>query len=440
MTKPEKPPEPSMEDILASIRKIIADDPVKADGGTDGAASHPPGANGFANNRPPAPKPGASAIALNSPARNEIDSLLDDAVDDPPLARSPSSPLPSGGPLSGPPGQRPASSDAKRATASPAGAPAPTPPRPGTLPELKPSIDRPNAVAAGGDRPAFPSLGGSLAARLSPAGPGPTGRAADLSRSTLPPAFEELLAQRASSPDATGTAPVGKDGPSPDLGAFIPGQPSPLASGPAPAGAPIAAKNAGPGMAPPSPRRPGERNGESSAAASPTVDPPKPPDDLKTQAARSPAVPTPAAPPPAQAAKAAAASVPPSGAGRPASSPAPDRNDAGPQHPNELRPRETPVGAAATVPADKSGPSAPRPPAAPATASGPTSVPPSATAPSPEATAQPLVSAAQAKTLEDTLSEVLRPVVRQWVIDNMPRIVQEVAQQEVAKLPKPDTE
>jgi len=55
-----------------------------------------------------------------------------------------------------------------------------------------------------------------------------------------------------------------------------------------------------------------------------------------------------------------------------------------------------------------------------------------------ETLAQPFVTAAQVKTLEDTLSEVLRPVVRQWVIENMPRIVQEVAQQEVAKLPKPE--
>ena len=61
-----------------------------------------------------------------------------------------------------------------------------------------------------------------------------------------------------------------------------------------------------------------------------------------------------------------------------------------------------------------------------------------AVAPAPAGVPQPVVSAAQVKTLEDTLAEIVRPVVRQWVIDNMPRIVEEVAKQEVAKLPKPD--
>jgi cell pole-organizing protein PopZ len=52
----------------------------------------------------------------------------------------------------------------------------------------------------------------------------------------------------------------------------------------------------------------------------------------------------------------------------------------------------------------------------------------------------PPAVAGAVRTLEDTLAEVLRPVVRQWVVENMPRIVEEVAKQEVAKLPKPPTE
>lgn len=445
MTKPEKLPEPSMEDILASIRKIIADDPVKADGGKEDAASHHTGANGVSNSRSPAPKAGASGITLSPPASNEIDSLLDDAVDDPPLARptAASSTPPSGGPFASTAGQRSNALDVKKPPATPpaAGATAAQAARPGALPELKPSIDRPKADGAAGDRPAFPSLGGSLAARLSPAGPGPTGRAADLSRSTLPPALEELLAQRASSPDAIGGAPTGTEGPPLDLGAFIPGQPG--VSGSAPTGS----KAPGPGTAAaaPSQRRPGERNGEISPAVPAGAPVPKPSNDVKSQPpGLNPATsaPAPAAGPPPQTLKAAVPSGSAPAAVRP--SPPTDRSTAGPQHPSDLKSRDVSVGATA-MPADKSGPAVPRSSAIPPTAtsaSGTTPAPaaPSTAAPPPAPTPQPVVGAAQAKTLEDTLSEVLRPVVRQWVIENMPRIVQEVAKQEVAKLPKPDAD
>ncbi len=77
MTQPAKVQEPSMEEILASIRRIIADDESKAP--ADKAAAGPappatPAVNGSGAAVPPAAKPSADTAATNS--QDDIDALM----------------------------------------------------------------------------------------------------------------------------------------------------------------------------------------------------------------------------------------------------------------------------------------------------------------------------------------------------------------------------
>jgi len=70
MTQPAKVQEPSMEEILASIRRIIADDEAKPPPGADkpAAAAPPPAAPA----KPEKPAPAASAPAAKPPVMNDI--------------------------------------------------------------------------------------------------------------------------------------------------------------------------------------------------------------------------------------------------------------------------------------------------------------------------------------------------------------------------------
>ena len=65
MTQPAKVQEPSMEEILASIRRIIADDEAKPPAAEKAAA--PPAAPPKAEKPAPAPKPVASEAPLPKP-------------------------------------------------------------------------------------------------------------------------------------------------------------------------------------------------------------------------------------------------------------------------------------------------------------------------------------------------------------------------------------
>lgn len=96
MQKPDKTPEPSMEEILASIRKIIAEEPIGSRPGPDPEPRGPALAT-------PSPLPGAAKPSDPSektnhspPSRNErgsggppfnMDDALADLMDDPPLPR-----------------------------------------------------------------------------------------------------------------------------------------------------------------------------------------------------------------------------------------------------------------------------------------------------------------------------------------------------------------
>ena len=45
----------------------------------------------------------------------------------------------------------------------------------------------------------------------------------------------------------------------------------------------------------------------------------------------------------------------------------------------------------------------------------------------------PAADAAQARTLEQVIGELLEPVIRQWLETNLPRMVEEVVREEVAR-------
>src|SRR3954468_11867193 len=104
MTQPAKVQEPSMEEILASIRRIIADDEAKPP-----AADKTPAAPVPAKTEKPE-KPAAPAAAVKAPAANEVQ---------PPATRAPPAAAP-----------RPAPPPAKPAPAAAVAPPAPAAPPP----------------------------------------------------------------------------------------------------------------------------------------------------------------------------------------------------------------------------------------------------------------------------------------------------------------------
>lgn len=73
------PSDPSMDDILASIRKIISDDEARAQVGSQQSTGAPPGPSGRPPVVPPAPRP---APALSSSSRDDV-LLLTDLVEEP---------------------------------------------------------------------------------------------------------------------------------------------------------------------------------------------------------------------------------------------------------------------------------------------------------------------------------------------------------------------
>ncbi len=76
---------------------------------------------------------------------------------------------------------------------------------------------------------------------------------------------------------------------------------------------------------------------------------------------------------------------------------------------------------------------APAPVATPVPAAAPAAVPVS----QPVATAAPAAPAG-VQTLEDTVARLLRPMLRQWLDDNMPRIVEKAFKEELAaQAPRP---
>src|SRR5579871_1782846 len=95
MTQPAKVQEPSMEEILASIRRIIADDEAKPP-----AAEKPPVAVAPA---PPPPKPAAAAPAPSPPLKSPAMSDIPPSKSPPPAAAKPAPPAPPPAPAPPPP-------------------------------------------------------------------------------------------------------------------------------------------------------------------------------------------------------------------------------------------------------------------------------------------------------------------------------------------------
>jgi cell pole-organizing protein PopZ len=247
----------------------------------------------------------------------------------------------------------------------------------------------------------FPSLGGALGSRgPATASEGQPGKRIDpLVRSSLPPAFEEIVAQRGQATSPGHARPIDLSAPS--------SLPSPLhGAEPSKQNAKTAASHA-----PASVPAPEARNGETHGVLPAGAAVPGGKARLKEP----------------DAAPAHSPASPSSVADKVSPKPAP------------VAAEETPVGPAVST-HEAAGPAAPASPKAgfeDIAVRAVSDAMKSAVA-TPTETTPPL--SGTVRTLEDTLAEVLRPVVRQWVIENMPRIVEEVAKQEVAKLPKPTDE
>ena len=102
MSQAAKAQEPSMEEILASIRRIIADDdvskpakaPEQASPPKPAAAATPPAATSSKPAAPPAPSKAAPSPAAAANSQDEIDAMLAE-LDAPPKAAGRSGPMPS---------------------------------------------------------------------------------------------------------------------------------------------------------------------------------------------------------------------------------------------------------------------------------------------------------------------------------------------------------
>ena len=190
--------------------------------------------------------------------------------------------------------------------------------------------------------------------------------------------------------------------------------PAPAAPAPAPA-QPIAAAPAAAKPTPPAVTAPGPAATSAPQATAPAPTPPG------ATPAAAPAKPTAASAPTAPA-PAAQPGAPAPAAAKPAAPPAPA------PAPNATAPAATAPAAGQAGPAAQSASATTAPaPGVPASASA---TEPPGTAAAPPAVAAPL---GDVRTLEDTVVELLRPMLRKWLDDNMPRIVEKALRVEIAR-------
>ncbi|MEW5963791.1 MAG: DUF2497 domain-containing protein [Pseudomonadota bacterium] len=525
MTRPVAAVEPTMEDILASIRKIIAEEPAAVPASASGGGPLGVSPASVA----PAPAPRAAPASLSAPERSSEPARTSQEQPHKPggsalfgrlseALRGPSATAPAGAPaavpragvagidddladmLVDPAPRSPASLPLRDAAAtrgtglplptgrreSPLGGPlvsAPPPP-PG---RIEPSLGAFPAQAGrdSGSRPA--DLGTFVPAR--PDAPRPADPAGA-------PPFGRRINESAPPPDVV--PPPQAPRPLPEVIAAMPAPaaaspaPAPAASPPAPATEKAAAVTAGPvATAAPMPETrmaqagaPAAHAAATAIAATPAAPPATPSADQETTtdpdttAAAASALSMLAKGLKASSAAMGAATEPPAseaGTSEPEDQPAAPRSSvsaSGAAGPAASGPATEP-----TVPRDASAmrseapaaaPSSPakptagevvgeataasQPPAAPAAAAAAPEVsapivaeparrdePPAAPASAPPS-AISLVTAAAAgdvRTLEDTVAELLRPMLRQWLDDNMPRIVEKALRVEIAGRPKP---
>ena len=391
MSRPEKAPEPSMEEILASIRKIIAEEPV---GSRAGPAPAPVA---------DAPRPAASSVgvpqargrgepgSLPFPARDaasrdsgdgempySVEDALADLIEDAPSRSSGRPEAPNQEPALAPRPTAAAGDDTQR---------------PGWLFARPNTVPAPSSLA-GAANPGLPKAG-------APFGPLDGLRSARPEAMMRSPSEGSPIKPLTESP-LTGSRPAAPL--SGDLGASKPANPIPAAKvSPLPdigMPAPVARADAPQSSAP--------------AATAPAPVP---------AAKNPPAEPVSAAPPVAEALAAAAQREPA----------------------NELSPLDALAKglaankAAAPTPAIPapspvvSAPMAARAPAVAPDIAAPVAAAPALAEPAAVTTPEPAVtSALGSRSLEDTVAELLRPMLREWLNTNMPRIVEKALRVELA--------
>ncbi len=392
MSRPEKAPEPSMEEILASIRKIIAEEPIGSRAGAAPApatdAPRPAAASAGLPQARGRGEPGSLPFPVRDAASRDsgdgempysVEDALADLIEDAPPRNS---------------GRADAPNQEPALTPRPAAAAGDDAQRPGWLFARPNTVPAPPSVA-GAANPGLPKAGAPLGPLdgLRSTRPEPAMRAP--SESPIKPLAESpLTGARPAAPVASDLGvpkpavpiPAAKASPLPDIGMPAPvvRAEAPQPSAPvAPAPAPVPAAKIAPT--------------EPVAVAAPIVEAPASP---AAPAAREPAKEL--SPLDALAKGLAATKV---AAPAPVSVPAPVVS----------APVATP--APAVVPEIAAQVAAAPSPAAPA----------AVTTPEPA-----VVAALGSRSLEDTVAELLRPMLREWLNTNMPRIVEKALRVELA--------
>jgi cell pole-organizing protein PopZ len=371
MQKPEKAPEPSMEEILASIRKIIAEEPI---GSRPGPAPLPVSPEVRKGAPPGGPRERIEPSGFPAPRRDgephahySVEDALADLIDDVPARSSPASGRSA-------PDATPQASSTNPVPGSPA---MPEPQRPSWL------FARPSTVPAPSGAPAV--VGGGTDS--------PQGR-------SLPPldAAPPLSPQpsAATVPDrAGGTA--SKLERQADLGPVLPAAGQTKAPGTDGAGKPFGPRP----LAGDTINRPNDREtAEAPAARSPKGEETRAPGGASSAATQS----------------AAAPSIEPKSEIQRKAEPGPlPRNEAGPLPRKETSPLEDLAKGLAGARQDviPARPAPQREASAPAPAS--------------------VSAAAPVRSLEDTVADLLRPMLRDWLDANMPRIVEKALRVELAE-------
>lgn len=458
MQRSEKAKEPSMEEILASIRKIISEEP-------DGrAAPPPPRATLAAKPAPEAPPaertarvtPQQSAAfpprteAPRAPARPLTglghDDDLSDILDQPAAERAPT-PSPAPAPAPSPVSREPLFQAFRKANAEADTAP---PVRDRQLPQV---------AAATPAAPITEPEGSSLADRLRGLGearPGHSDTARHRTEPSLPMAGAPSLAASvfgrrpaSATPPSQPTPPQSKSSAPPpvvlpDLVAEAPRKPAGAELPPAPAATPDEEPTARDAMIATEAVRDSAPSHRAPTAAAPERVERPPVATVQTEAEVAPpeasADPVPPAAIAARVTEAAPAE-PETLAPAPADPSAPLAAETIPAYVEPLVATVAPPVASKAVPPAPASPTAVTPPPAPplpvAAVTAAAVVPASTAIASPSEASAPLGAI---RSLEDTVTELLRPMLREWLDANMPRIVEKALRVELAErraMPKP---
>ena len=438
MSNPEKRDERSMSDILASIRKIMAQEPALAMppspsrqsvNGVSGATLDLPREPEFKLPGEKGPSEGGSPTA--PPAAGEEPVSLDELLAETPLTT--------------PPSPRPPAVKPAPASASPTSRPASPEPPEWLFP--KPNAPEANDKPAPAVPPVAPPQAREVAAKAPgrPAADPHLGSVISKAESREDPKMEK---GPAASPPVIGP-PAPRLG---DLGSVVPGKLE--GAGPVPtvaAGPPATGVN--PGRTVPSPPLAGPLLGEATrapAGSEPLNEVPGA-DALRRLIAD-------VVPPSARPSFPPAAKGPDAAAARTGEAPKPESEQKQPAPeiikgeakvsaiappPEAKKPEASgsaPAAGPAAAPVSKPEPAAPVPPE-PAAAAPPLAHTPAAPVPAQKAeapaeppAAKPAAAPVAPKSMEDTVVELLRPLLREWLNTNMPRLIEPALKAEIDAL------